>query len=81
MRAAASGDPEDKELGEGSAFEDNRLPGTGRKGCHYPGKNLKGIGSLFTRRPASSKKSNKLRGRPLCMRWSRIFNGRCLLHR
>ena len=91
-RVVGSRAPDDKELEEGSGFEDDdRHPwdiSTSSSGKEYDGlervtffHSSLGVTSSMA---VTSKKSNKLRGRPLCIRWgllapsrkrgSRIFN-------
>jgi hypothetical protein len=99
-RAAASGGPDDRELGDGRAFEDNRLPWDWSEGFPSSGKEFDGLVrvtfihsslGVTSSMAVTSKKSNRLRGRPLCMRWgllapsrkrgSKIFNcggARCM---
>ena len=99
-RAAASGVPGDRELEGGSAFGDNRFPRDRSEGFPSSGKEFDGPArvtfihsslGVTSNIAVTSKKSNKLRGRPLCMRWgllepsrksgSRIFNcggARCM---
>ena len=87
---ARSGIPDDRELEEGRGFEDNRDTSEGftSSGQEYDGlervtftHSSLGVTNSMA---VTSKKSNKLRGRPLCMRWgllepsrkrgSKIFN-------
>ncbi len=99
-RADASGVPDEKELEEGRAFEDNRTPRDTSEGVPLSRKESEGLVrvtfihsslGVTSSMAVTSKKSNKLRGRPLCMRWgllepsrkrgSRIFNcggARCI---
>ena len=79
--------PDDRELEEGSGFEDDNIS-TSSSGKEYDGlervtffHSSLGVTSSMA---VTSKKSNKLRGRPLCIRWgllapsrkrgSKIFN-------
>lgn len=92
-RVATSGVSDDRELEEGSVFEDTRLPWDRSEGMPSTGKGFEGLVrvtfihsslGVTSSMAVTSKKSSKLRGRPLCMRWgllvpsrkrgSRIFN-------